>query len=351
MSLLVPRAQSHPPPAGPPSNLAWVRRGISYLQLHSPGRQYAPPGSAARVGYTPHLGYALVPGPPIADPTTWPALVQAFEARAHAEGLRVAFCGVSDFGRDFFGRQGYHCLKVGDEAIVELPGVTLAGARWRECRVAINRARRRGLCFEWIGPGDRAALAGELQAVSGAWLAGKPVPEFTFSLGGFTSLFDPHTRLAVARDASGGIVAFATWAPVPLRQGWMLDVMRFKPGVMAGLMDFLVAQSLLGLRDRGFATASLGGVPLSNVGRSPGGLLRWALDRAYAWTRFPYAPRSLLHYKAKFNPVWEPLYLVSEPGGHLPLALLALLSASMPKLTPLHLLRGVAKSLAGMVRG
>ena len=83
--------------------------------------------------------------------------------------------------------------------------------------------------------------------------------------------------------------------------------------------------------------ASLAGVPFSNAGYVQGGRLRWMLDRAYAWARPPYSARSLFHYKGQFNPTWEPLYLVCEPGGRLELALPACLRALLPEFGLAHI--------------
>lgn len=326
-----------------------MRHGISYLQLQQPNHPFELPGDGY-IGYTPHLGFALVPGPPVAAEPAWTPAVQAFEQHAHGQGLHPAFCGIGEFGARFFSACDYRLLKVGDEAVVPLAQVDLRGRRWQECRTALNRARQRRLQFAWAPPREPdGALLRELRQVSDEWLRRKRLPELGFSLGSFRSVLDPACRVGVARDADGRLVGFVSWTPVPGRNAWMADLMRYRSGVMAGLMDFLVVRSLLDFRAEGYTLASLGGVPLSNVGATPGGWLRGVLDLVFARVQEPYSARSLLHYKRKFNPTWEPMYLACEHHSRLPLALLALLTASMPGLGPAQALRAAVAPLLSLL--
>jgi phosphatidylglycerol lysyltransferase len=310
-------------------NPFWIRNGLSYLQLQPPNSTFVSSDGQAGLGFREHRGFALVPGPPIGPPAAWPLLLEEFEQHCRGRGVALAFCGLAPFGRDVLQSRGYRLLKVGDEAGVPLDHLSLEGRQWRECRAALNRARRRDLTFEWVSSGARSGvLEHELHAVSEEWLAGKKIPELSFALGTHESLFDAHTRLGVARGPGGEAFGFVTWVPVPQQGGWMLDLMRQRPGAMAGLMDFLIVRSLLSFEEAGYRSASLGGVPLSNVGGERGGVLRKLMDLAFRLGGRAYQPASLLHFKSKFNPSWQPLYLACEARTHPALALLALVSAS-----------------------
>jgi len=98
---------------------------------------------------------------------------------------------------------------------------------------------------------------------------------------------------------------------------------RFAPGAPHGAMDYLFAELLLWGRDQGYRWFNLGMAPLSGLE-----------DRALAplWNRLGaflfrhgehfYNFQGLRAYKEKFEPVWEPRYLVCRGGIELPRALL-----------------------------
>ncbi len=316
--------------AGDGDYARWVLRGISYLQLSAAGAAFELPELPARIGYTVQSGFALIPGPPLAPYAQWTGATQGFEAYTRDVRLTPAFCGVSELGKAFLTQRDYRTLKLGDEALVPLDTLTLEGAPWAEVRAALNRAHRRDISFSWLDTDARVRCEHELRAVAADWQRRKPLRELRFGLGGIDAAFDPHCRLAVALNNAGDVVALTSWSPMPLRNGWMLDVVRYRPGVMAGLMDALIASSMLAFRAEGAAVVSLGGVPGSNVMGATGGWLRVLLDWAAGVVHWPYNPAGLLHFKAKFNPRWEPLYLAVPPSASMAAALTAVVRAVLP---------------------
>lgn len=312
----------------------YVDNGLSYLQLGEEKTLFLASTKDACLGFQTAGGYAIVPGQPVGPVSAWSGLIQEFEEHCLHRGLAVAFCGITADALPRFRERGYRFIKAGDDAVIDLPPLTLRGKQWQECRAALNRARKRGYSFSWVQTSQRTgALALELEEVSRQWLSSKRLPELRFALGTHESIFDHRTLLAIARGPDGRLEGFVTWAPVPTEPGWMMDMMRRRADTMAGLMDFLVTRSLLDFQSLGFRTASLGGTPLSNIGHEQGGVLRSILDLAFQrLQRAPYAPKSLLHYKRKFNPRWSPLYLVYQAKTPLPQVFYALLRACAPTL-------------------
>jgi phosphatidylglycerol lysyltransferase len=93
------------------------------------------------------------------------------------------------------------------------------------------------------------------------------------------------------------------------------DLMRHYPDVLNGTMDFLFAEMMLDLHGRGVESFSLGMAPFAGVGEDPNASLR---ERAIhelteRLNRF-FSYRGLRAYKAKFEPRWEPRYLVFGGG-------------------------------------
>ena len=196
-----------------------------------------------------------------------------------------------------------------------MTGLKLEGKKWRECRGALNRARRRGVRFQWLPQDERSPwLLREIEEVSRQWLATRLLPEMCFGLSQVISVRDAGTRLAVALRHDGRVEGFVTWVPVPTGNACLLDLMRRRSDSMAGLMDFLITASLLSFQEEGLPTVSLGGTPLSNVGDEGGNVCRRLLDLAFRHISVGYPARRLWHYKEKFNPNWQPMYLAAAPG-------------------------------------
>jgi len=168
-----------------------------------------------------------------------------------------------------------------------------------------------------------------------AWQRSKKLPPMGFTLGRTEDLDDPNVYVAAAMDAQGRVEAFADWLPVPATRGWVIDLMRRREESMSGMMEFLIASSLLFFKARGDREASLGTAPLADIAPGdrdalPGKVMGFVVERGDALYNF----RTLFEYKAKFRPEWRGTYLVYEGAGDLPRVLLALLRAYFPDLSP-----------------
>lgn len=316
--------------------------GLHALHLRRDKQVFLAASGDAYLSFRPAAGVAVVLGRPVGDVEAWEGLVTEFRTFCAPRRLTIAYCGVEREALPWFQRRGFQFLKIGDEARVDLAALDLRGERWRECRAALNRAERCGVSIAWVPPEERtASVLEELRAVSRVWLAGKALPELSFGMSEGDAICDPDVRLAVARDAGGRVQAFVTWTPVRGAGFWSLDLMRRRASAMPGIMDALIARSLLWMRDAAYAVASLGGTPLSNVGAEAGGARRWAMDLLFRHVRMGYRFRTLWHYKSKFNPAWQPFYLAVPRGESISRACYALVRACAPDLAVPQLLRRV----------
>jgi phosphatidylglycerol lysyltransferase len=100
-------------------------------------------------------------------------------------------------------------------------------------------------------------------------------------------------------------------------------------------MEFLLTRVAMALRDMGFRRFSLGVAPLAGVTLTPL-KTRWGRVAALLWRHGNrlYNFQGLRAFKHKFNPVWEPRYLMST-GAMGPFVALAdaaaLIAAASPK--------------------
>ena len=116
--------------------------------------------------------------------------------------------------------------------------------------------------------------------------------------------------LGVARDADGHIVAFVNILMTREGGGATFDFMRYQPGVINNLMDYVLINTALYCQQQGCSHLSLGGAALSNVGHEKGSLLLEKLLNAFSLRAEDiYNYQGLYKYKSKFDPQWEPRYI------------------------------------------
>ena len=217
---------------------------------------------------------------------------------------------------------GLAALKIGEEARVPLENFSLEGAARAELRQAHRRAQRDGVSFEVVPPEGVEALLPALKRISDAWLASKSTGEKRFSVGAFSPPYLKQFQLAVVR-AAGAPAAFANLWTTGTKAELSVDLMRFGPEAPRGTMDYLFIELMLWGQRAGFRHFNLGMAPLSGLESHP---------LAPAWHRVGnfifrhgehfYNFEGLRRYKAKFDPVWEPRYLVARGGIALPRVLI-----------------------------
>jgi lysyl-tRNA synthetase, class II len=267
-------------------------------------------------------GTAIVSGDPIGDRAELRELVSEFRRVARAKGWRVAVAGVPAETLREYAELGFRAMYVGDEAVVEPQAFSLEGRPIRKVRQSVTRLRRRGYRVDVLEPaGVDDALRAQLCALSAEWRGNAPERGFTMAMDGLWSYED--ALLAVARDGTGRVGGFLQLVPAPAIHGWSLAAMRRRRDSPNGLMEFLVAETILWAGGRGASELSLNFAVFGEYLRAEGGLLRTLLlrlDRLFQLER--------LHgFSRKFFPTWRRRYLCFERWPDFPCVALAYLHA------------------------
>ncbi len=258
---------------------------------------------------------------PVGPQEEWPELVWRFLETARESGGRASFYQVRPQALPIYLDAGLQLLKLGEEAHVRLPEFSLKGKARANLRSGVNRAEREGLSFEMVPVEQVPSVLADIRAISDAWLGEHNTAEKSFSLGAFNDAY--VLRQPVALVCKGPQrVAFATLLCTARKVEVSVDLMRHLPDVPRGTMDFLFASLMLHFQAEGYQRFGLGMAPLSGMAEHP---------LAPNWHRFGrmlfahgehfYNFQGLRAFKEKFDPVWEPRYLVC-PGGIAPLIVL-----------------------------
>jgi lysyl-tRNA synthetase class 2 len=267
-------------------------------------------------------GVALVSGDPIGEPDAVPALLRTFTAHARANGWRVAVLAAAEELLPVYRSLGLRAFPLGREAVLRTDEFSLVGRPIRKVRQSVHRARRAGYSVRVLDAADadahtRARVSELACAARGRW----PERGFTMAL---DDLFAPGTVLALAedRDRRPGAVLHL----VPTMRGYSMSSMRRRAGTVNGLMEYLIAETLVWARKRGAEELSLNFCVFADVlsgdcAGTPLRFARWGLLKLDALFQL----ERLRSFSAKFGPSWRPRYVLYEHVSDAPLVGLAYL--------------------------
>ncbi|MFF2141288.1 rhomboid family intramembrane serine protease [Kitasatospora sp. NPDC058190] len=281
---------------------------------------------------------ALTTGDPFGAPDARARAVAGFARYCDARGWTPCFYSVSAETRAAAAQLGWRSVQVAEDTVVPLPELAFTGRKWQDIRTALNKAGKQGITAEWWAYHEAPIeLREQIRAISEEWVSEKGLPEMGFTLGGLEELDDPDVRVLIAVDGERTVHGLTSWMPVyenGVPVGWTLDFMRRRSDGFRGVNEFLIASAALGFKGEGARFLSLSGAPLARTGQDeePNGLQRM-LDWMGKVLEPVYGFRSLLAFKAKFQPEYRPMYMAYPDPAALPGITRAIGKAYLPHLT------------------
>jgi phosphatidylglycerol lysyltransferase len=323
---------------------------LSYMSTWRGNKYWLSPDGRAAIAYRVSAGVAVTVGEPYGDPAALDSAITEFARFCEHRSLQPCLYSVTARARDVTERLGWTSVQIAEDTLLPLAGLQFAGKKWQNVRNAVNKAAREGITAEWWSyPEAPPELVRQIRQISGKWVADKGLPEMGFTLGGLEELNDLNIRCLIAVGADRKVYAITSWMPVyengrPV--GWTLDFMRrnTEPGTPHGVMEFLIATAALTFQEEGARFLSLSGAPLARLdrGEQPRALQR-LLD-IFADAMEPlYGFQSLLQFKDKFYPVYQPLYLTYPDPAAIGSIATAIGRAYLPDLTSRQGLRLLTK--------
>ncbi|MGE3622148.1 MAG: bifunctional lysylphosphatidylglycerol flippase/synthetase MprF [Acidimicrobiia bacterium] len=297
----------------------WGSGTLDYFALRADKQLYF--GGSSLVAYAVHHSVCLVSPDPIGPPWEREEIWRAFRAFTDEHGWTVAVLGAGEPWLETYRDFGMQRLYVGDEAVVDVRHFSLDGGRHKALRQAVNRVANRGYTMTFVDP---SAAGPELRASVRAILAGGRRGDaergFSMTLGRLFDDRDEGLLLAVCHAPDGHVAAFCQYVPAPGIGGYSLDLMRRESGEHPnGLLDFVIVRTIEHLRDQGnerlgLNFATMRGVLAGERATGPLGMVqRWVLRRMSSSMQI----ESLWRFNAKFDPLWQPRYVVYDTVEHL----------------------------------
>ncbi|MFF5718713.1 phosphatidylglycerol lysyltransferase domain-containing protein [Streptomyces buecherae] len=305
---------------------------------------FSPSGKAA-VCYRVVSGVMLASGDPVGDVEAWPGAIERFMAEARAHSWTPAVMGCSETGGQVWTREsGLDALELGDEAIVDVADFTLSGRSMRNVRQMVGRIQRGG--YETRVRRVRDLGPGELERVQRAaadWRGTDTERGFSMALGRIGDPADGDAVIATAhrRDADAeaagadagpygdlkAVLHFVPWG----RDGMSLELMRRDRSADPGMNELLIVASLQAAPELGVQRVSLNFAMFRSalargekLGAGP--VLRGWCGLLLFLSRW-FQIESLYKFNAKFQPRWEPRFVVFRNTRDLPRIGLAAMQA------------------------
>ena len=307
---------------------------LSFFKLRSDKHYLFDDERTAFVGYRVENGVLVISGDPVGDPSGVAKLLPEVVAFAERHSLRLAALGVSTEGRKLFEQAGLRSLYMGDEAIVDSERFSLEGRPIRKVRQSVTRLRKAGYRTEIAELGSlEPDVVARLEEVAKDWLGGAPERGFSMAMDSLRNPVGEDTLVVYAVDEEGTIRGFLHFVPTYGRDAVSLSYMRRERETPNGLTEFLIAEGIEHLRERGVAEVSLNFAAFARFIRQPSGLVERALGRALAVADGWFQIERLYRFNAKFFPSWEPRYFMYERRLGLPRAGIAALwlEGQLPK--------------------
>lgn len=285
------------------------RGALLPFQLGRDKLRFTLPGSDGSVVYGRAGRMAVVLGDPIGpEGEAWRVFDGFLEECALTDHVPCVY-QASSSARPTLIAAGFRTFRIGREAIIDLASFSLAGSRRANLRHTVTRAQRGGVRTEWhadgLGEVDRG-LAEQLVEIDTAW-SSQAGPRLGFTINQFDLADLASQPVAIAVDADARVLAFATFRSTGGDGGFVLDLLRRRPGSVPGAMEACLVEAAERLRDEGVPALSLGLAPLSGL-RRDGSIEERLLAVASRFVRPLYDVRGLEFFKGKFDPIWEPRY-------------------------------------------
>ena len=236
---------------------------------------------------------------------------------------------------------------IGDEAIVDAATFSLKGKSMKSLRGAYNRIKKAGCsvrCFESTEDLP-AELKVQLLALMTETRQGEAERGYSMTL---SRIFDPRDKgllLAVCFDGEGRPMAFNQYVPASEVDGYSLDLMRrtSDPDAPNGLTDFVIIETLQWMAERGLRGLGLNFATMRAVVAGESGSGPWTSLERSVLHRFSETLQieSLWRFNQKYDPRWNPRYVITGP--FLPLARSSLAIARAEAVTEIPVMGSLLK--------
>lgn len=259
--------------------------------------------------YRQTMNAIIVLGDPVGNSDKYNQTLSTFYDQMTFLGHDIIFYQVQSKLLSMYHEYGNVFFKLGEEALIDLEEFSLSGKKKRGMRATYNKLESEGYYFEMIEAPYNHEDFNMLKSISEHWLGDKK--EMCFSVGAFEEDYLNKAPIAVLRNRNQEIAGFCSLMYTNYNQSVSIDLIRWNKDLEVSMMDALYIHMLLWAKEQGYQQFNMGMATLSNVGLNKHAYLREKIaSKVFENMNGFYSFQGLRKYKQKFNPDWEPRYLV-----------------------------------------
>jgi phosphatidylglycerol lysyltransferase len=257
----------------------------------------------------------VLENPVCKDDEAFISLVKQFDNFCLENGFVSIYYRIPQRTLALFKNLGKKSFPIGEEAIVDLTSFTMEGGKMKTTRSAINRLTSEGYDINIYQPPIKEGLLQKLEMVSNNWLTEMNQKEIAFTQGIFDKVILKEQTIITVEDKEERVYAFLNLIPDYEPSEATYDLIRKVNDAPNGVLDLLMARTMLYLKEQGYKSANLGLAPLS--GFEGTNLAEKTINYAYENLKALGHFKGLRKYKEKFFPRWEKKFLVYNYDFHL----------------------------------
>lgn len=257
-------------------------------------------------------------GDPVGPRAEAEELIWQFYEECDYESYSPVYYQVGEKYLDDYVDLGLTLFKLGEEARIPLqnfdPTKNIYGNLWEGYQLLSQQQ------YHWqiIAPDKVAPYLPALKAISEASMQAQEKKERGFSIGYFDKDYLSNFPIAIFKKGESPI-AFANILQSADKYELTTDLLRYLPEAPAGIIDYMLINTMMWGKEEGYEWFNLGMAPLSGMDEhdfSPG----WnkLAHFVYTYGENIYRFKMVRKYKSQFNPKWEPKFLVCPGGWSLP---------------------------------
>lgn len=295
------------------------------------------PSREAAIGFKEQSGVMIQSGDIVGERLYKQPMINLAREHAHRLDLSYAIIGADEDSAEYALAQGMEALYMGDEALLSPGPIPLQGHKNKKLRQAVNRVTRLGYTGTWkthqqLSSQDKIAL----RELKEQWRGEKRPTGFSMDLDGVA--LDTHTMMKylLLNEQNDRLVGFLAWAACPSSDGVKYTLAHMCAlREVNGLTEWMIVESAryFDEADEDVKSLSLNFAAAAAYMRDPITVKQRTLGWIAHQTDGFFQLSGLYDFNDKFNPTWQPRYLVYEGNFNMVYVAVAslLLEAQLPK--------------------
>lgn len=302
---------------------------LAYFALRDDKNVIWAKNGKAAIAYSVVSGTMIASGDPLGDPECWPAAIEAFIHEAQRHAWIPAVYGCTELAGEIWQREtDCDALEIGDEAIVFVNDFNVETPQLKSVRQMANKARKENYQTVTRKISELSQIERvELSKLAQEWRRGGDERGFSMALGRFCDLQDPNAVITWSHveGVYKGLLQFVPWGI----EGLSLDLMRRSTDSISGVNELMISETIIYARANSISKISLNFATFRSIFEKgerlgAGPITRFNHKVLILLSRFVQM-ESLYRFNAKFQPVWEPRYILFPSIGHLGRVAIAIL--------------------------